>query len=382
MSYQSTPPSVNPPSSTWDDSRLGWLGIASFPGFGPSTLRKLQKETNKDGEKAWKANPELFQRIIKKSNSLNAFLKYRAQTNPTILAKQIDHTQIRFLLPWENEFPQRLRDIDNSPGALFIRGSFKALTSPTIAIVGTRSVTTYGKQVAQELASACARNGITVISGLALGIDGIAHEATLDAQGRTIAVLGSGLDDAMIYPRQHFSLAKRILDADGGIISESAPMYDAMRFDFPLRNRLISGLSQAVLIIEAAEKSGSLITAHLAAEQGKDVMSVPGPITSTQSRGTNRLLRQGAIPCTNIEDILEVLHLEQAHLKSDNEIRIPEDPKTAAVLSAITGPIRADDLARALCQPITDIAKRLTYLELQGYIVSSDRRTYSRTTRR
>ena len=206
----------------------------------------------------------------------------------------------------ENKFyPQQLKNIYNSPNKIYVLGNKEILKQKGIAIVGARKATEYGKKVAFNFSKELSANGINIISGLALGIDTYAHLGTLqqESKGKTIAVLGSGLD--VIYPKYNIALAKEILKRGGCIISEYPLGTKPEKLHFPQRNRIISGLSKGVLVVEAGENSGSLITADLALEQGKDVFSVPGDISKLTSIGTNSLIKQGAKLVTNYIDILE-----------------------------------------------------------------------------
>lgn len=202
------------------------------------------------------------------------------------------------------EYPEQLREIYDAPLKLYILGNKEILKKPGIAIVGSRKATEYGKKVALQFSKDLSKSGINIISGLALGIDTCAHLGTLypDNIGKTIAVLGSGLDE--IYPKQNIELAKQIINCGGCIISEYPLGTKPEKLHFPQRNRIISGLSKGILIIEASEKSGSLITADFALEQGREVFAVPGNISSPTSVGTNNLIKQGAKLVTSYEDIL------------------------------------------------------------------------------
>jgi len=232
----------------------------------------------------------------------------------------------------DKDFPEILNHIPKPPKQLFIRGEILEEDKNAIAIVGARKFTSYGKQVAYDFAYALAKNGITVISGLALGIDGEAHKGALDAGGRTIAVLGSGIDDKSIYPYTHKPLAERVIK-NGALISEYGPGTPAMPYQFPERNRIVSGLSVGVLIVEAKEKSGSLITAKLALEQNKDIFAVPGHIFSPMSTGTNKLIQEGAKLVTKVEDILEELELSGIKTERKNIELEGNEKKVFEVLS-------------------------------------------------
>lgn len=274
-------------------------------------------------------------------------------------------------------FPERLRSIPQPPSSLhFISDTWGDLmTRPRIAIVGSRKVTAYGRAVTIQLATELARAGVVVVSGLALGIDSIAHRAVLDAGGLTIAVLAGGLDK--IYPTTHTQLAEQIVRQGGALISEYPEGTPSRKYNFIERNRLVSGLSDAVLIIEAAEKSGTLHTATFALEQGRDVLAVPGNITSTQSAGTNRLIKSGATPVTCVEDVFRALGL-----KSPHKVRIPARGATReqqTILDLITS--GESDGAALLEKSKLEVVlfnQTITMLEITGKIRSLGANQWSR----
>lgn len=202
----------------------------------------------------------------------------------------------------DENYPELLKQIYDPPKCLYVMGNLEILNTPSLAIVGCRETTEYGKKAATYFAYNLAKQGITIVSGLAKGVDSFSHIGALQAEGKTIAVLGSGLD--IIYPKENNQLAKKIIEKGGAIISEYPLGTRPLQEHFPARNRIISGISQAVLVVEAKEKSGSLITADFAMEQGKEVYAVPGNINSLNSIGTNNLIKDGAIPVSNYSDII------------------------------------------------------------------------------
>ncbi len=212
---------------------------------------------------------------------------------------------VRLIALGNPEYPPSLAAITDPPYLLYIRGSLVAADANSVALVGSRHCTDYGRRVAARLASGLVRAGVTVISGLARGIDGAAHRAALEAGGRTLAVLAGGL--SRIYPPEHADLAREV-EASGALLTESKMEQEPLAGLFPVRNRIISGLSKVVVLIEAAEKSGALITAHHAADQGRTVMAVPGSVEAASSGGVHDLIRKGAVLCRGVEDILEELH--------------------------------------------------------------------------
>jgi len=269
----------------------------------------------------------------------------------------------------DERYPELLRHIHAPPEQLYCRGNLKLLDSECFAVVGTRTVTPYGRDVTTQLVAGLARGGFTIVSGLALGIDAIAHESTLEHDGATIAVLGSGVDDNSIYPRNNFPLAQEILAKDGLIVSEYPLGTHATDFTFPERNRIISGLSVGVLVVEANAKSGALITARHALEQNRDVFAVPGSILSPRSAGPNRLIQRGAKAVCSAQDILdEYGHLplpapEHRQVSTSD----PAEQKILAILGS-RGPSFIDVIIRESGMEASRIIATLSRLELKGYI--------------
>ena len=248
-------------------------------------------------------------------------------------------------------YPARLRAIPDPPLLLFVKGTLPPPESQALSLVGSRSASPYGRHVAAELACALAQRGFVIISGMALGVDAAAHEGCLRAGGVTIAVLGSGVD--RVYPLEHQQLYHRIAAA-GAIVSEFPPGTPPARTNFPVRNRIISGMSLGVIVVEAGEKSGALITADHALEQGRDVFAVPGSVNSTQSRGTHRLLRDGAKLVESVDDILEELQIEAIPVRRTiAPLSGPswELPTEAAPLPTATTPV--PDTPRPVKRPLT-----------------------------
>lgn len=273
-------------------------------------------------------------------------------------------TSARQLTP--SEFPKLLREISDPPKALYIVGEYPDEDMKFLAVVGSRKYTPYGKQVTQKLIAGLAGYPIVIVSGLALGIDSIAHEAALDAGLITMAVPGSGLDDRVLYPATHRSLAKRILASGGVLLSPFENDFKATPYSFPARNRIMAGLSHATLVIEASEKSGTLITSRLATEYNRDVLTVPGSIFSSNSSGPHMLLRLGATPITKSEDILEALHLGTAEKSTAIENLSEIEQK---ILEKLYAPRSRDELIDELELPVQEIQITLARLELRGIIV-------------
>jgi len=262
-------------------------------------------------------------------------------------------------------YPSLLAELHDPPAQLHVRGNVEVLSQPAVAIVGARSCSSYGAQVARSLAGELAAAGLVVVSGLARGIDGEAHRGTLAVGGRTVAVLGCGIDRD--YPRSHAELARRIR-GDGAVVSEYPPGVGPAPWRFPARNRVIAGLCAATVVVEARERSGALITADFALELGRDVFAVPGEITNLLSAGTNDLLRQGAAPLLSAADVLTALGFE------DDVRRLPPlSPAGAQVLRILAdGPRGADAVSRSSGRLTAEIAVVLVELELAGVVQEAE----------
>ena len=269
-----------------------------------------------------------------------------------------------FVTPDDAEFPEPLRHIPDPPLALYYRGSLQPAPGAWVAVVGARSATRRGMQVAQALGRDLACNGATVVSGLARGIDGAAHRGALaGGAGGAWAVLGSGL--GRLYPREHRALAERIVENGGALLSEYVPDAEPFKSHFPERNRLISGLCEGVVVVEAGRRSGSLITARMAGEQGRDVMAMPGPVGSPVSAGCHWLIKQGAALVEDAQDVFAAL----GYTVAAREQPAPPPPALAPVYQAVANDeSSADEIAVALGMPVDTVAGALVQLELAGFV--------------
>lgn len=270
---------------------------------------------------------------------------------------------IEVVIQCDEQFPEHLRAIPDAPLVLYHRGSLESLHSPTVAIVGARRCTRYGLEIARSMGSALANHGLTVVSGLARGIDGAAHRGVLEASGRGAAVLGSGL--LQLYPRENARLAEAIVAGGGALITEYLPDAPPLKGHFPERNRIISGLGQAVIVVEAGQRSGSLITARLALEQGRDVFAVPGPVTSRVSGGCHRLIKQGAGLVEDANDVLAEFGIE-----SGPPLEVLEPPPALRPVfeKVLSTPTPAEQLAVELGLPVAAVNVALVQLELSGFV--------------
>jgi len=347
------------------DPRRFWVGFNLVKGIGPVRLKALLDAFG-DLERAWNAPTGKLLAAGLSPKLVGRLLDVRHSVDLDALWRRIQEQGIRVLTWLDTAYPRRLRDLEHAPPVLYLRGELDPADEWAVAVVGTRRATAYGRQVAEEVARALVQHGITVVSGLARGVDAVAHRAALDAGGRTLAVLGCGVD--VIYPPEHRRLAKRILQ-QGALISDYPPGTQPEAINFPPRNRIISGLSMAVVVVEASKESGALITARFAAEQGREVFAVPGNIYAPQSKGTNRLIQQGAHALLRPRDILEVLDWEQASEQQAARRLLPVDENEETLLRLLRQGVRhVDDLTAATGWPAAQVSATLTLMELKGLV--------------
>jgi DNA processing protein len=267
------------------------------------------------------------------------------------------------------DIPPQLFEIPQPPTKLYIRGKLPPKDAIYLAVVGSRKHTSYGKEICEKLIRGLAGYPIIIVSGLAIGIDSIAHKAALDANLRTVAFPGSGLSDKVLHPKSNTKLAQQIVDAGGCLISEHGAHVHATTFSFPERNRLMAGLCRAVLIIEAQEKSGTLITARMALDYNRDVLAVPGSALSSNSKGTNRLIRQGATPITDSYELLEALGFEIETPEQSDKYRYAGcSPEEKSILELLREPYERDALIRASGMDASDANVLLSIMEIKELI--------------
>ena len=347
------------------DSLRYWLGFNMVPGIGPVRLRTLL-DCFGDIKSAWHASPHALREAKLDRRSLRNLIKARKQVDLDKELRKVEKAGVQVLTWRSQDYPTLLSQLPDAPPVLFVKGEIMALDEWSVAMVGTRKASAYGREVAYRLGTELARNGVTVVSGLARGIDGVSHQAALDAGGRTIAVFGSGVD--VIYPAEHRKLAERIAE-QGALVSDYALGTKPEAMNFPPRNRIISGLSLGTIVIEAGYRSGALITADFALDQGREVFAVPGSILSPGSAGCNRLLRDGAHIVTEICDVLEVLRLDNLHEKRQARMVLPENATEAAVYETLSAePRHLDKLVRASGLPAEVVSSTLVMMELKGMV--------------
>ncbi|MBC7251367.1 MAG: DNA-protecting protein DprA [Anaerolineae bacterium] len=342
-----------------------WVAFNIVPHIGPAKVQALLDYFG-DLATAWKADVHDLRQAGLDRRAVNNLLAARKSLDLDAELAKIARLGVRVLTWADEDYPPLLRNIYHPPPVLYVRGELRPEDEWAVAVVGTRRATAYGKEAARVIAADLARNGVTVVSGLARGIDAQAHKAALDAGGRTIAVLGCGVD--RVYPPEHRKLAEAIA-AQGALISEYALGTPPESSNFPPRNRIISGLSLGVVIVEAGMGSGALITADYAAEQGREVFAVPGNIFNRSSEGCNALIRDGAHPVLGVNDILEVLNLTMVSQQAEVRAVVPENETEARLLSYITSePIHVDELGRRTGLPIAQVSSTLALMELKGMV--------------
>lgn len=343
-----------------------YIGFSAFPGIGPLRF-KLLLDYFKGATKAWQVEEQTLLSLGLGDKLVVKFSSFRKAFHPKVYEAQLLEKEIKIITRIDVHFPKLLREIPDPPIALFVKGNLPKWDR-VIAVVGSRKPTPYGRGVTETITHDLVDNSFVIVSGLARGIDGIAHRAALSGGGQTVAVLGCGVD--IIYPPDHALLYHAIIKNGGAIVSEVPPGHTVLKGLFPARNRIISGLSQGVVITEGAEDSGSLITARNAAEQGREVFAVPGPITSYLSAGPTKLIKQGAKVVTQVSDILEELTLPEMKKPRTANGLVRGDTKEQQLIIdlLINGELHFDDLVNKSGLTASETGTVLSLLELNGII--------------
>lgn len=343
-----------------------WIAFGRVPQIGRARFALLERYFSSI-EEAWKAGSASLQQAGLHGAALSALLAARDGINPEAELQKLERANVR-ALTWNDEaYPSRLKEIFDKPPLLYVRGELTAADEWCVALVGTRRATAYGHQAAEELARDLANSGITVVSGLARGIDTIGHKTALAHGGRTLAVLACGLDT--VYPPENLRLAQQIV-GQGALISDYALGTQPQAQFFPRRNRIMVGLSLGVLVVEGDVKSGALITARQAIDENREVFAVPGNVFSPASRGTNWLIQHGqAKLVTGVEDVLEELNLTMAAHQHEMQELLPADDMEADVLKTLSSePMHIDEVRRESGLEITTVSSTLSMLELKGMV--------------
>ncbi len=285
-----------------------WLGLSALEPIGPVRFKRIINHFNQISD-FFKADRKSLTAAGIEPWIVNKVIESRASLNIEEKWKQLKNEEIKLITFRDDDYPKLLKEIYDFPPLLYVRGNLRKEDKFSLAVVGTRRPSTYGQQITEEIVEGLTQSKVAIVSGLAYGIDSQAHQAAIDFGGRTIAVLGTGLDWQSVYPRQNRKLVEEIIASGGAVVSEFPCGMPAHKQNFPRRNRLISGLSLGVVVIEGNEDSGSLITARCALEQNREVFAVPGSIYNENSAGPNNLIKQGARVVTRANDILEALDL-------------------------------------------------------------------------
>lgn len=351
------------------DTLSYWIGLSRVKGVGAARLRKLIAYFG-TAEGAWNASHADLIAAGLDARIAESLIKFRQTYQDTADRQAIAHAHAKLIPFTSEEYPPILRQIPDPPPFLFVRGQLLPTDNRAVAFVGTRSATDYGKTMTARLVEPLAAQGITIISGLAHGIDTAVHQAALRANGRTLAVLPCGID--RLYPTENAALAAEIIH-HGGLLTELLPGERAERGNFGPRNRIISGLALGVVVVEAGEKSGALITADSALEQSREVFAVPGNPLSAASAGTNELIRAGATLVTRAEDILEVLNLEKSVATAAETVApkyTPASEQEKAILACLNNntALHVDEISYAANLPTHIVSGLLTVLEVKGAI--------------
>jgi len=360
------------------DERLYWHAFNQVPHIGAARIQQLVT-TFGSLSIAWQASESTLRRSGLSANALSALLTNRSRLDLAAEEAKLQRLGVRLMIHTDADYPQDLARVNDAPAVLYVRGCLLPEDNLALAIVGTRRATRYGRDAAQTIARQLASRGVTIVSGLALGIDTAAHEGALEAGGRTIAVLGSGID--VTYPRENSSLAERITD-NGALITEFPPGTPPTGPNFPRRNRILSGLSLGVLVAEAPIQSGALITAETALDQGREVFAIPANIFNKMGQGCNRLIQEGATLVMHAGDILDALNIAYVRVttRHTTEQAAPDSDFERQILTLLENdPIHIDDLIRKSGLAAEQVSAALVLLELKGLAQTNGPMEYSRT---
>lgn len=343
-----------------EEEKIYWLAFSWLEGIGPRRFALLKNYFG-SAKAAWQAGEEEWRAVGLGEKTTADCGRRKRQFSPEAFWDELATKKIKVCFLGEEGYPSLLAKIDDPPSVLYYRGEWLPVEEKVLAVVGTRRMSAYGAQATESLAGELADAGVTIVSGLARGVDTVAHRTVLAVKGRTVAVFGSGLE--RVYPPENRGLAKLIAEGRGAVVSEYPPERAACPGFFPARNRLIAGLSQGVVVTEGGEKSGSLITAKLAAEMGREVFAVPGPIFNPGSRGTTSLVNLGAKLVLSGEMILAELGWEKSTVKMAGN-----EKEEGLLLLLEREPKQVDELAWGLGKPVGEVLAVLTMLELKGKV--------------
>lgn len=358
------------------DERAYWLGFHLIPGIGAATIARLI-EAFGSLSTAWDADLAAFREAGVNQKSASRLIEQRDCIDLDKEWNRVQTAGVTLITLAEDSYPALLREIPNPPPVLYIKGEIRQEDETAIGVVGTRRMTRYGSEMARRLSTGLAAAGMTIVSGLARGIDGIAHREAVDAGGRTLAVLGCGVD--RIYPAEHRRLSEDVIE-NGALISQFPLGTGPDAHNFPERNRLISGLSLGVLVVEAPIKSGALITSSCAADQGRTVFAVPGSALSSSSDGPHQLIRDGAVLTATVDDVLQELNLERRQAVMENRRMLPDATgEEQEILKTLDGdPRHIDEIAIDTGINISQLSAMLLQMQLKGMVREVGGQHYAR----
>ncbi len=341
------------------------VGFNRIQGIGRAKFAQLEGYFG-DMERAWNAGAAELKAAGLDTKYIEAIVSARPDISPDAEMDRLEQNHVKALTRNDPAFPARLKEIYDVPPVLYVKGDMTPEDEWTIAVVGTRRATIYGREVTERLVAELVRNRITVVSGLARGIDSIAHRTTLECGGRTIAVFACGLDT--VYPPENAKMAQDIIE-HGALVSEYPLGTRPQKEHFPMRNRIMSGISLGVLVIEGDVDSGAMITAKWALEQNREVFAVPGSILSPTSTGTNRLIKEGAKLVSDVQDILEELNLTMIPRQMEMRELVPENETESLIIKHLSHePVHIDQVCRSSCLPIATVSSTLAMMELKGIV--------------
>lgn len=336
-----------------------------IPELGPVSLQKIYNYFG-DWYTAWIAGSSDYIDAGLSAKTINQIIANKSKIKPEPLFAELTRRQIEVLLVSEDDYPRLLKEIHAAPPILYVRGDKKTLNKLSVGVVGTRKMSNYGSQAAEEIVLGLVSNGVTIVSGLAFGIDSAALNTAVANQGSTVAVLASDLNDTSISPRSNFNLSQKVIE-NGCLISEYPLGYSVQKQNFPIRNRIISGLSLGTLVVEADAESGALITANFALEQNREVFAVPGSIFSPTSRGTNQLIKKGARLVNSAYDILEELNLDASTLSQPALMEATTEEQMILQHLNREG-LHINELIKSVPLAAGAVSANLTLLEMKGRV--------------
>ena len=353
-----------------------WVAFNRIPTIGRARFAILEGYFG-SLERAWQASAADLTAAGLDQRSVRAVVSRRPSISPEAEMERVDRLGIDVLTIRDSGYPRLLREVYEYPPVLYVKGRILPEDERSVTVVGTRKTTAYGREVAHQISWDLAKNGVTIVSGLARGIDAVAHRAALDAGGRTIAVMANGLDT--VYPPEYANMAQEIA-SNGALMSEHPPGIRPEAKNFPRRNRILSGLTPGTLVVEAGEGSGALWTVRHAVDQNREVMAVPGSILSPVSRESNRLIQDGAKMVLDYTDVLEELNFSALGQQMELRPLLPEDAGEAQLLAWITyEPAHIDSIQRASGLPVAAVSSSLTMMELKGLVKQVGGMNYIRT---